>query len=76
MSKFNTYTQCYMKKKLTSRVGWIPTEFAKKNDVVDLKLNGKWSKGWTVVYTMSSASHEYIEAREMDYTKQREASDI
>lgn len=76
MKKTNTYTQCYLSRGTISRIGWIPSEFAEKNRMVDLKLNDTWSKGWKVINIMSVAPAEYVEAREMDYKKQRKASDI
>ena len=70
------YCQCLMRHQNTYRVGWIPNEFAEKNRIIDLKINNKWSKGWTVVSPGIKVSEEYVMAREMDYKKQRKASDI
>ena len=76
MKKTPTYTQCKLQKGYTFRVVWIPTLFARPNRMIDLKIDGKWSDGWRVVFVGAIASSEYVETHEADYRKQREASDI
>ena len=70
------YNQCLMKKDNSYRVGWIPNEFSQKGRYIKLKLDGKWENGWEVIQTGIIIDVEYAKAREMDYTKQRKASDI
>jgi hypothetical protein len=76
MKKTETYTQCKMKKGTLTRIGWIPTQFAVIGKFIELKMLGVWSKGWLVTERWSVGEASYIEAREMDYKKQRSASDI
>ena len=70
------YNQCLMKKDDVYRVGWIPSEFAQEGRILKLKLDNKWSNGWKVMQTGIIIDAQYAKAREMDYAKQRKASDI
>lgn len=76
MKKTHSYTQCIMTQGKRIRVGWLPTKFARSGHVVDLKLDGVWSKRWYISSIGLPHDAVYIEAREHDYKKQRKASDI
>jgi hypothetical protein len=76
MSKSNTYTQCLMRRDTSAHVAWIPTEFAQRGRIIDVKVDGKWDKGWTVADVMGTHSAVYVEVHATDYKRQRKASDI
>jgi len=58
------------------RTSWIPSQFAKKGNFVDLKDGGKWDKGWKITLVGHMMSSDEIKQRKGDYTHQRRASDI
>jgi len=70
------YRQCLLKKNNTYRVGWIPTERAILNKYLKIKLDNIWVDGWKVIQIGILHDDIEIESHEMDYKKQREASDI
>ena len=74
--KVTDYKQCLLKRKNTYRVGWIPVDKAVKGKLLKLKLDDKWSNGWEVVQLGITQAAFFVEAHEMDYKKQRKASDI
>ena len=76
MKKTDTYTQCLMRKGNSYRSGWIPTSFAKYFTTIDLKIDGKWSKGWNIMHVGITVNNIYVEIHETDYKRQRKASDI
>jgi len=43
------YKQCLLCKGSSMLVSWIPSKFAKKNKVLELKMNKEWVNGWTVL---------------------------
>jgi len=67
-----------MKHGNTYRVGWIPKKFAVKGKTLELNVFDEWISGkWEVVLVGTVwLDGVYAEVREMDYKKQREASDI
>lgn len=71
-----SYRQCLLKRKTTYRVGWIPVDKAVKGKLLKLKLDDKWSNGWEVMQIGMLHDAFAVEAHEMDYKKQRKASDI
>ena len=76
MKKTNTYTQCLLRRNTSATVAWIPTEFAGRGRILDIKMDGKWERGWTVADVMGTQTAIYVEVHETDYKKQRKASDI
>ena len=75
------YTQCVMEKPTSTggkyiRTSWIPSKFAKKNNFVDLRDNGKWDAGWKVILMGRKISSEEVKQRRDDYKTQRIGSDV
>jgi len=71
------YSQCLLSKDNCLRMVWIPTRFAKKDKIIECKVNGKWVNGWTI----SEAYHTKLTRKELDalyvqYKDTRKASDI
>lgn len=61
------YTQVLLNKENRYMVVWIPSQFA----IVEKTYNS-----WVVKETYSTHTQEHILQHEMDYKKQRRASDI
>jgi len=56
---------------------WIPEACAKVGKYIKIKReNGSWDDGWEVVEVYSKKSIEYLDSKERDYLKQRNASDV
>ena len=78
----NYMRQCKMVKYLPggSRieiVSWIPEKYAVPGKCLDLKDDGKWSKGFEVIsVSLERRSAKETNKRSQDYKKQRKASDI
>lgn len=70
------YRQCLLKKNNTYRVGWIPLEKAVKGKFLKILLEDGWVNGWQVIQVGVPHDATSVEEREMDYKKQRRASDI
>jgi hypothetical protein len=73
--------QCTLEKHKSDRtiktVSWIPEKFAELGRIVDIKQDGKWSKGWKVgnINPMKQFNTTMAE-RSQDYKNTRKASDI
>lgn len=82
MSKPQTYTQCVLELKLDDNSklidqAWIPTNLAKVGKTLRIKnSNDEWVNGWVVVERGATKDADFVEARERDYTRQRQVSDI
>ena len=70
------YTQCHIQKNNKNDVAWIPSKFAVIGKIIKIKFDGLWNNGWKVINTYSSNSEDHVLEHEMDYRKQRRASDI
>lgn len=70
------YTQCKINKKDKFDIAWIPSKFANIGRIIKIKIDGIWNNGWSVIDVYSSNSEDHILEHEMDYRKQRRASDI
>ena len=70
------YTQCKINKKYKFDIAWIPSKFATIGKIIKIKIDGIWNNGWSVIDVYSSNSEDHILEHEMDYRKQRRASDI
>lgn len=57
-------------------VTWIPSQFARLNNYLKLKVNDAWQDGWQVVSVGGEQPETYIRTHERDYLTQREASDV
>lgn len=57
---------------------WLPEEKAVVGKWLKLKNRetGEWVDGWLIVTASEKETAERVEAMEMDYKKQRDASDI
>jgi len=80
-SKAKYYCQCILHKKMEhgykELVSWIPDRYAKMNKWLELKNEeGEWEDHWQVIYVGSKTKAELVEAREVDYKKQRGVSDV
>lgn len=88
MSKKIVYRQCALEHReqtqytgelvITHYTAWIPNQFAKVGNKVDLWFDeGKqWIRGWVVKQVGEAKDEEYVLDHERDYTRQRAASDI
>lgn len=81
MSKTKTYRQCTLHKQcdngITTTVSYIPTQFAVEGSILKLKQDDdSWDDGWRVVRAGKEIDAEYVEKNEMNYRRQRQASDI
>jgi hypothetical protein len=56
---------------------WIPEQFAKVGNVVELKMGNEWEDGWEIVSVNDDRklSNE-VNEHSRDYLKQRAASDV
>ena len=70
------YTQCYIQKENKHDIAWIPSKFAVIEKLIKIKIDNIWINGWKVIKTYSVNSEDHILEHEMDYRKQRRASDI
>lgn len=71
------YQQCILHKGGTMMVSWLPTKFAHKNRIVELKINGEWDNGWKVVTQFGTKiTREELDMLEGQHEWTREASDI
>ena len=44
-----TYIQARLERNGISITKWIPIHLAVLGKVIDIRMNGEWSNGWTVV---------------------------
>jgi len=58
------------------QTAWIPSKFARQWNNVNLKVNGKWQHNWVVEGVFTTKDKDWVEEHEIDYRKQRKASDI
>jgi hypothetical protein len=75
------YTQCLLSKTIQNKeyvvVAWIPSQFAKVNEIVKIKTpDGQWENGWKVKEIYNQRDEKSVLEHERDYLKQRAASDI
>jgi len=73
--------QCTLVKKtdfgIKNTMSWIPEKFAELGRLVDIKDDGKWSKGWKVGrINHRKQSNTTMLERSQDYKNTRKASDI
>ena len=78
-----TYTQCLLRKPVTTggigytqQTTWISSEYARMWTYIKLKIDGKWQDGWRVEGVYSTKDKDWVEDHEIDYRRQRKASDI
>ena len=77
MSTEQCYTQCTLKKGDTSQVSWIPKEFAKVGNILELKEDNNWQNGWIVKSTGVTVVAKFLlETLHIAHKKTRKASDI
>ena len=75
--KNKLYQQCRLQKGSDVIVTWIPSEFAKSNKVLKVKLEGIWDRGWTVDAIFDKKiTGEELEVMSWQYRNTREVSDI
>lgn len=71
------YTQCTLKKDITTQVSWIPQEFAKKGKILELKEGQNWQNGWEVISIGTTVTAKFLlETLHLGYKRTRKASDI
>lgn len=75
-----TMTQCRLERPTATgievQVSWIESEFASEGRSVDLKEDGEWSRGWKVVHVGSTQDAKVVQARERDFARHRQATDV
>ena len=75
--KNTQYKQCLLHRKGKIMVTWLPLKFAKKNKVLELKNNGKWTDGWTVVTEFGDIiDEEKRQAISTQWTDWRKVTDV
>jgi hypothetical protein len=70
------YTQCKINKQEKFDIAWIPSRLAKIGKCIKIKYDNVWDNGWFVIDTYSTNTEDHVIEHEMDYRKQRRASDI
>lgn len=85
MARNAFYTQCTLRRPTDDpcvfavTVSWIPSDCAQRGRTVRLKRwpsDEAWSEGWVVMHVGHKMAGDKVEANELDYKKQREASDV
>jgi hypothetical protein len=85
MSKVKYYRQCKLKKLIKGEEGverfrilvtWLPEKKAQIGKWLKLKIDGAWENHWLVCETWEKKEARFVEDKERDFKKQREASDI
>lgn len=80
--KTNTYTQCYLKRRVQDqdffKAGWLPTVYAVKDTILEIKnkATNEFENGWIVSEVWTTMDAKYVEEHERDYLIQRKGSDI
>jgi len=73
-------TQCRLERATATgvevQVSWIESRFASEGRAVDLKEGGEWSRGWKVAHVGSTQDASVVQARERDFAKHRQATDV
>jgi len=61
------YRQCFLEKGDTKQTSWIPEEFAKLGNYIQLKQeDGTWEDGWKVTVVGFRQDEEYVLAKERE----------
>jgi hypothetical protein len=72
-----TVKQCTLERNGARQVSWIPSERAIQDGLVDLKEDGKWSRGWTVLEAFGTElDATVIQERGRDFKNHRKATDV
>lgn len=72
----NFHVQCYMVRDNEHYTAWIPEKFAVFGNMIDIKIDDKWEKGWMVVEGYTKLPSDKVIERSQDYKKTRKGSDI
>ena len=72
MKKCKKMTQCKLERKDIIEISWIPDEFAKKDNY--LEIDGV--NGWKVLEVWTTMGSDKVIGNERDFKKTRPASDI
>lgn len=70
------YTQCELRKKESVQISWVPSEYAKPLQCLDLKEEDIWSKGWTVTKVYQTVSDNTVKHLSTQYRTHRKRTDI
>lgn len=70
------YVQCELSKNNVQKVSWIPEKFAIKGNLVDLKEDNEWDKGWTVDAVFNKVSEEVVISNRDAHKYHRKNTDI
>jgi hypothetical protein len=77
--KNQVFRQCELKKKrgrgYSVIVRWIPEKYAQKDNTLDIKVDGKWQKGWKVTELYNRAPVWRLTEAERDHEKWRKVTD-
>jgi hypothetical protein len=77
MNKDQSFTQCKLQKDNITQVSFIPTVFAKYDNVIKLKnAAGVWEDGWIVIEVGQTVSKAHALEQERVHMRTRKASDI
>lgn len=68
-------TQCRMERNGFYDTAWIDAKLALK-DIVDIKIDGIWQRGWRILTRGSSLSVDVVNKRSRDYKTHREGTDV
>jgi hypothetical protein len=63
------YTQCKLQKDNTFTTSYIPSEFAKKNNIIGIKKNGVWEEGWKIVSIGATLDAKYVEGKNKHFRR-------
>lgn len=74
------YHQCVLQKQSKSgilqTITYLPEKYASVGCCIKLKYGEDWIDGWFVHYVGPPVSEKYVQEHQMDYKRQRKASDI
>ena len=54
------YTQCELTNGAVRQIAYIPDRNAKLNNLVSLRVHGRWSTGWTVTKRYNTITREEL----------------
>ncbi len=61
------YRQCKLEKNKTVQVAWVPEEFARIGQVLQIKENNQWENGWAVAEVWTRKSETFVLGHERDH---------
>ncbi len=77
MTKSNLYKQCLLTRGESRQTSFIPAEYAKVYDILELKEHDRWENGWMVIEVFEPAiTWRSLQTAAKQARETRKASDI